>query len=246
MTCPNCNSQYNDNLAACPFCGAQSAYAPVAPQQTYAQPQQTYAQPQQTYAQPQQTYAQPQQTAFPEAQQAPYQAPQGAFVAPPAPAKKKKKSGLISIIIIAIFAICGIIGYVGENKEQTHTFVMEEAEDGFTITYEYELVHKGDDVNKIICTQITEFDEGMDEDIIAEEYEAYVEEQRDTYDDYDFVTYEVEIDGRIVTETITLNDASDNVSGLIDLGFMDSYADSVSYEKTKDNLEDDGFELVED
>ena len=217
MTCPNCNSQYADNLATCPFCSAQPQQAPVAPQQAYAQPQ-----------------------------QAPYQAPQGAFVAPPAPVKKKKKGGLIAVIIIALFVVCGIIGYVGENKEQTHTFVLEEADDGYSITYEYELIHNGDTVTKMICTHITTFDEGTDEDIIAEEYEEYIDKQSDFYDDYDFVTYEVEIDGLVVTEIITVNDASENVSDLVELGFMDSIADFVSYEKTRDNLEEDGFELVED
>ena len=232
MTCPNCNSQYNDNLAACPFCGAQRAYAPVAPQQTYAQPQ---------------------QTVFPEAQQAPYQAPQGAFFAPPAPVKKKKKGGLIAVIIIAIFAIIGFIGGIigseNENKEQTHTFVKEE--DGYhcVISYEAKLVHKGDRVNTIITTIITEYDEDIyeyvDQEAFEEELEAYIEEQNDKYDDYDFITYEIDIDGFVITETTTYNDTSDNVSDLVKLGLM-TQADFVSYEKTKDNYEDDGFELVED
>ncbi len=213
MTCPNCNSQYNDNLASCPFCSAQQA--PVAPQQA--------------------------------PQQAPFQVPQGTqFTAPPAPVKKKKAAKIIPIIFFVFFAIVAIIGIVAENKEQTHTFVFEEDYYGYTISHEYEVIHKSDTVTKLVYTIVTEFDEGTDESIIEEEFEIYLENQQDTYEDYDFVTYEAEVDGLVITEKIVINDASDNVSGLVELEFMDEQGDSVSYEKTKENLEDEGFELVED
>ena len=218
MTCPNCNSQYDDNLATCPFCSAQPQQAPVAPQQTYAQPQ-----------------------------QAPFQAPQGAFVAPPAPAKKKKKGGLIAIILIAIFVVCGIIGYIGENKEATYTYTMETSDYYSEGNIEYTLKCKGDIVTEIIVITDNDYID-VDEDELAEYYEEFAMMQEEEYEDYDFITYSYEINGLNVVEKIVIKDASDHVKELEELALLDDVGDSdfISYEKTAENLEDDGFELVED
>lgn len=217
MTCPNCNSQYNDNLASCPFCSVQQA--PVAPQQA--------------------PFEAPQQT--------PFQAPQGAFVAPPAPVKKKKKSALISVIIIAIFAIIGIIGAIGENKEATYTFTKEMTDVYSVSDIEYTLKCKGDTVIEIIIVTDSEFSD-VDEDELAEFYEEFSAEQEEEYEDYDFITYSYEIDGLHVIEKVTIKDASDHVTDLEELELLEDAGDGefISYEKTADNLKDDGFKLVED
>ena len=213
MTCPNCNSQYNDNLASCPFCSAQQA--PV------------------------------------ESQQTPFQVPQGTqFTAPVAPAKKKKAGKLVSIIIIAICAIIGIIGVIGENKVETHTFVMEEENIDSTITQEMALTHKGDTVTKIVIDieSAANDDYDISEEDFYEALEEVCEESAELYADYDFIKYEYEIEGLVVRETITISDASEHMEELRELDLMDEggEGDFISYEKTKESLEDEGFELVED
>ena len=256
MTCPNCNSQYNDNLTSCPFCGAQNAYASAPPQQPFAQPQQPFAQPQQPFAQPQQSFAQPQQSfaqpqqPFAQPQQSPFQAPQGAFVAPTAPVKKKKSGGKIALILILAFMVLGVIGIIiGGNPDETapaagtSTFVKEHNFTDYTYTEKVDVTYEVDTVTNIIYTDTYEFNDDVDEQTIQIFYNDY---KTDKYDKYSFIDYNVELDGSVITVTCTINDASDHCGDLVVLGFLDGYCDSISYTQTKRNLEAIGLELVED
>lgn len=219
MTCPNCNSQYNDNLTSCPFCSVQQT--PVDSQQAPVTPQQD-----------------------------PFQVPQGTqFTAPVAPAKKKKSGKLISVILIAVVAVCAIIGIIGDNKVETHTFEMVEEEVDGTITQTMALTHKGDTITKIVIEIESEADDdaGLDEDEFREVIEELCEETAELYGDYDFIKYEYAIDGFGVVETITITDASEHMEELSELDLMEEggNGDFISYEKTKEGLEDEGFELVD-
>lgn len=215
MTCPNCNSQYNDNLASCPFCSVQQA--PVAPQQA----------------------------PFTAPQQATFEAPQGAFVAPPAPAKKKNKSALISVIIIAIFAIIGIIGAIGENKEATHVFYKETQDIGFDMSQEYTLYCKGDKVKDMKWYIIYDYND-IYADQMSEIEASIVDTLNEEYGDQSFIEISSETEGTLVKVTITFDDIEENIDTYIKLEIVESGADFLSYEKTEDQLIEDGFELVED
>ena len=209
MVCPKCNSQYADNLPACPFCSA-AAQAP---------------------------------------QQAPFQVPQGAaeFAPPPAPVKKKSKAGkIIPIVIAAIFVVLGIASTIMNNKEATHTFTYTETDEYYVVDTEYTVKCKGDTITEITVISETEFVD-IDEEYVAEFYEEYVQEQQELYADYDFITFSCEIDGINVIEKIIISDASDHVSELEDLDILEDGGDGdfISYEQTKENLIDDGFELKE-
>lgn len=207
MVCPKCNSQYADNLPACPFCSA----AEQAPQQ------------------------------------APFQVPQGAaeFAPPPAPVKKKSKAGIIIPIVVAvIFVVLGIASTIMNNKEATYVFYQETSEDGFDMSMEYTLYCKGDKVEDMQWNIVYEYDD-LYADYMTEIEDSIVESFEDEYGDYDFIEISSETNGTAIEVTIMFNDIEENIDTYIELDVVEDGADFLSYEKSKENLIDDGFELKE-
>ncbi|WP_147568116.1 DUF4190 domain-containing protein [Christensenella intestinihominis] len=110
MICSNCNQSYDDNLNACPYCGAAKAaennVPPVQPQQQYQQPQEQ--QPQQQYQPPQAQQQPQQQYQQPQYQQAPPQGYQDTSAAKSS-ATGSLVCGIIAIVMGLFVPIVGII-----------------------------------------------------------------------------------------------------------------------------------------
>lgn len=207
MVCPKCNSQYADNLPACPFCSA----AEQAPQQ------------------------------------APFQVPQGAaeFAPPPAPVKKKSKAGkIIPIVIAAIFAVLGIASTIMNNKEATYVMVLEESEEYRDYTDEFTFYCKGDNVYKMQEVITFEY-EDIYEEYMEEEAEIISGAIEDEFGGHDFIDISHKLEGTTIIVTVVYTDIEENMDEYIDLGLIEEGTDFLSYEKTRESFEEDGYEVVE-
>lgn len=212
MVCPKCNSQYADNLAACPFCSVTEQPAAQAP-----------------------------------VQNTPFQVPQGAAeFAPPAPVKKKSKAGIIIPIVVAVIvAVLGIASFVINNKEATHTMILEESEDGFDTVDEFTFFCKGDRVYKIEETVKFTYDDEY-EDYMAEIADSIENDCEDAYGDYEFVDITYETEGTTITIKFVYNDIEEHMDEYIEMELIEEGADYLSYSQSVDNMEDDGYVLVEE
>lgn len=207
MVCPKCNSQYADNLPACPFCSA----AEQAPQQT------------------------------------PFQVPQGAaeFAPPPAPVKKKSKAGkIIPIVIAAIFVVLGIASTIMNNKEATYVMVLEDSEEYYDYTDEFTFYCKGDNVYKMQEVITFEY-EDIYEEYMEEEAEIISDAIEDEFGGHDFIDISHKLEGTTIIVTIVYTDIEENMDEYVDLGLIEEGTDFLSYEKTRENFEEDGYEVVE-
>ncbi len=208
MVCPKCNSQYADNLPACPFCSA-AAQAP---------------------------------------QQAPFQVPQGAaeFAPPPAPVKKKSKAGIIIPIVVAvIFVVLGIASTIMNNKEATHTMILEEKSEDLVMVDEFTFFCKGDRVYKIEETISFEYDE-LYADYIVDFADSIEADCEDMYGKYECVDITYETEGTTIVVKLVFNDIEENIDDYIEMEIVEEDTDVLSYSKSVENMEEEGYKLVEE
>lgn len=213
MICPKCNSQYDDSLAACPFCSVTEQPAAQAPNQND-----------------------------------PFQVPQGAaeFAPPPAPVKKKNKLGIIIPIICAvIFVVIGIITSIANNKESTHTMILEEESEEFVMVDEFTFFCKGDRVYKIEETISFEYDE-LYADYIEDIADSIEDDCEDMYGEYECVDITYETEGTTIVVKFVFNDIEENIDDYIEMELVEEDTDVLSYSQSVENMEEEGYELVEE
>lgn len=157
---------------------------------------------------------------------------------------KRIVTGLLTIGMMLSLAACG-----SEGKEQTVTLRYEDTSSTTTMTSTITLNAIGDKLQSqkdVIEVDLSSLDDETKESITSYLYESY----SGIYENIDSVTLEEEKTD--TTYTLTLNvDFTDNLdaltkAGIVENGLVEGETDYISFTKTMQNMEAQGYKAVKD
>lgn len=148
-------------------------------------------------------------------------------------------------ILCAILASLMLLSLTACGSAETETVVLTMEQNGTVIDYTLEA--KGDTVQKIIQTSTIDCSAFSEDEIAI--IESAADEYAATYADFEGVTYSMKVEDTDLVETIIIDTTNkDTLQGLSNEGLLPiegNNADSISLEKTIENLEALGMTVKE-